>query len=148
MNWTLFLKLIFVFLFLKCIYIQNQSLDNIHYPETPFLSGFMPGRPELKKEYAQDWCKKFCNRIDSILKKSPDGYYLEISGKMDATEIPPNREKLSLDRADSVRQLLSDYGIPKDRMKAIADPDPNEFIGRDLFDPENRVVRFQIRKKN
>lgn len=141
-----FLLLIIMFLS-KCIYFKNNSLDNIRYPENPFYSGFISGRSELNKEYSLQWCNKFCSEIKEITDNSSDKYYLEIRGKMDATELPENREKISFGRAESVRQLLLSFGIPGNKMKAIADPDPDEVLGRDKFDPQNRTVRFRLQAK-
>lgn len=131
----------------RCIYFKNNSLDKIRYPETVYYSGFISGHSELNKEYSLKWCNLFCSKIKDIIENSPDEYYLEIRGKMDATELSVNREKISFGRAESVRQLLLSFGIPGNKMKAIADPDPDEFLGRDKFDPENRTVRFRLQAK-
>ncbi len=147
MNWITLLRLFFIFFFSSCLYLQNQSLGNIHYPETPFFSGFLPGQSEVNKEYSLIWCKKFCPQIKAILENYSEEYFLEIRGKFDATELPINRERLSLGRAESIQQLLLTHGIPENKMKAIADPEPDKYLGRDKFDPENRTVRFRIRKK-
>ena len=136
------------FILSGCIYVKNNSLDNIRYPETAYHSGFQAGQIELNKEYAQEWCKKFCSKLKEITDNSSDEYYLEIRGKMDATELPKDREKISYGRAESVRQLLLQFGMHENKIKAIADPNPDEYLGRDKFDPENRTVRFRIRTKN
>lgn len=146
MNWNFFLSLVFIFLFYNCIYIQNQKLSWINYPETAYFSGFWAGRSEANEEYFQKWCNRYCKEIKEVTLNLPETHYLEIRGKMDATELPTNRERLSLGRALSIKKLLSAHGIPQDKMKAIADPEPDQYLGRDKFDPENRVVRFRIQE--
>ena len=48
---------LFVFyLISSCIYIQNQKLKKIEYPETPYFLGFVPGQVEVNPSYSKDWC--------------------------------------------------------------------------------------------
>ena len=139
---------LFVFYFISsCIYIQNQKLKKIEYPETPYFLGFVPGQVEVNPSYSKDWCNKYCEEINKIANSLPEGYFLEILGKVDGTETLENRLKLSLGRAKSIEQLLISYGILPAKVKAIADPEPNVYPGKDLFDPENRKILFRIQKK-
>lgn len=142
-NRTLMLLSI-IFIFSQCVYIQNQRLKSIEFPETPYHSGFLPGRIGLNDKYAKIWCEKYCEYLGNITQNLPEKYYLEIRGKMDATELSENREIISLGRAESVLRLLVANGISEKKIKAISDPEPNQYLGKDKFDPANRTVRFRI----
>lgn len=133
--------------FSNCIYFQNQKLKQIRYPETAYFSGFDGGQVEVNPYYSVIWCKMYCEEIKSIVNNLPEQYYLEIIVKLDGTETLENRQKLSLGRANSIRQLLLNYGIFDKKLKAIVDPEPNKYLGNDLFDPENRFVLFLIKHK-
>ncbi|HMV41889.1 MAG TPA: hypothetical protein PK079_15170 [Leptospiraceae bacterium] len=139
-------KFILLFFFLQCIYIDNYKLENIRYPETPYHSAFSPAHSEINEIYFREWCNQFCETLSTIVKRIPEGYFLEIRGKIDATELPENREKISLARAESFRNILIQNGIPDHKLKAVGDLNLEEYLGKDKFDPENRVIRFRIQK--
>jgi len=148
MNQKILFSLFSFFLFSSCIYIQNKKLEQINYPETEFFSGFYAGQNEVNPIYFKKWCKKYCEQIREVSQNLEEDYYIEIRGKMDATELPENRKRISLGRANSVKQLLFENGIEETKLKAIADPEPNEYLGKDKFDPKNRTVRFRVQKKD
>ena len=141
-------SLLSLFFFSDCIYLQNQKLEQINYPETEFFSGFYAGQNEVNPIYFKEWCKKYCEQIREISQSLGSDYYIEIRGKMDATELPENRKLISQGRANSIKQLLFENGIEETKLKAIADPEPNQHLGKDKFDPKNRTVRFRIQKKD
>ena len=135
------------------VFAQSQDCSlftkSLHsYPETEFFSGFYAGQNEVNPIYFKEWCKKYCEQIREISQSLGSDYYIEIRGKMDATELPENRKLISQGRANSIKQLLFENGIEETKLKAIADPEPNQHLGKDKFDPKNRTVRFRIQKKD
>lgn len=146
MKCKLSLSLLFLF-FWNCLYLENLKLEKINYPETEFYSGFLSGHSDVNPAYFNDWCKKYCEQLREISQNLSEESFIEIRGKIDATELPENREILSLERAKKIKQLLSENGVLETKLKAIADPEPDQYLGKDKFDPKNRVIRFRIQKK-
>lgn len=137
------MRIILLLLFLNCTTLKNHSIQDLKFPSTEFESGFISGSYEINSIYFDSWCKKNCEQLKTHL-ESNKNLFLEITVRMDATELPENMILISKNRAESLKNKFIEKGFPKERLIANANLDTKKFIGKDKFDPINRTASFRF----
>ena len=126
--------------------MKNSYIEKWNYPSSEEDFAFIPGKEGLQEKYFTLWCSKNCLEIQLEL-KNPNKKILLI-GKHDATELPEEASKLALSRADALKKRLCSEIKFCDKLEVTAESDEDLVLGKDKFDPANRVIRFKILNLN
>lgn len=113
----------------------------------------VPGQPEsiaLPVQFAFDSAEilpKARAQLDAVaegIKLLPDSHRVLIEGHTDALGTPEYNLQLSRKRAEAVkRYLVTEHGLPAQRMKTVGFGEDRPIDGVDASAPENRRVQFR-----
>jgi OmpA-OmpF porin, OOP family len=84
----------------------------------------------------------------SAIKSAPQGTVLEVGGYTDNVGNPAANQKISQQRADSVRRFLVDKGVNSDSLVAKGYGDSNPIASNDTEEGrfKNRRIQFKVLK--
>jgi outer membrane protein OmpA-like peptidoglycan-associated protein len=124
----------------------RKALAELNNPGGPLaqatLTGFAPGKADLKPGYFRAWFEKHRNSIISAVQSLPQGSMLVVTGHSDPLGGEALAESLAIRRAQYVAQELLRLGVTPDRLTT------RSMGSRELANPhfpgagENRRVTF------
>jgi hypothetical protein len=139
-------KLLLLLFFLACSLGKNSYIEKWNYPSSEDEFPFIPGKEGIQEKYFTLWCSKNCKEIQIELEK--ENVKILLIGKHDATELPEEGTKLAFKRAEALKKRLCIEIRFCDKLEVTAESDKELVLGKDKFDPYNRVVRFKILNQN